>query len=636
MAVSIPAVARDPGRQPNILFAISDDQSFAHTSYAGCNFVNTPAFDRIASEGIYFSNCIAGSPGCAPSRSTIVTGRYHWQNEQSGQHASSWMKKYVPFIDLLENNGYVTGRTGKGVSPFYYARDDSDSLWRKTDAGGIEHSSIRYVKGSPGDERPADGIGPVNYFENFRYFMENVRGDNPFFFWYGAREPHRSYEQDSWKRNGKEPDDVSVPGFFPDHGIIRGDLLDYAVEIEWFDLHLQRMLTYLEDIGELDNTIVIVTSDNGMPFPRAKANGYDYGIHVPLAIRFPEEYRGGRIIDQPVSFADISPTILEITGTSPEGMLPMSGKSILNILTSDKEGIVDPAKKYVFSGRERHSSSRYRNRGYPQRMIRSKDYLLIWNMKPDRWPAGAPRRIAKGTGKELRPMYGIDENGIHHSEWAFTDIDAAPTKSFIIEHYDDEGIKHFFELSVAKRPEFEFYDVNSDPYCLENLSGDPNYYVTEQEMKNALLNELKKSGDPRVVGPDKEIFDSYLRYSPIRDFPDPAGNKKYSIDECVNQFDIDNADMTGSGYRYWFADKNFIDGRTIKLSVVRPEQATHPPHTHETDEFFFILEGTAEFYLDGKTRIVGPYTSLYCPPDIPHGIRNAGDTELKYLVIKKY
>src|SRR5690625_635912 len=96
-------------KRPNILFAISDDQSFMHTSFAGSKIVNTPAFDRIASEGVYFTNCIAGSPGCAPSRSSIVTGRHHWQNEQSGQHASSWMKKHVPFVDLLVHNGYATG-----------------------------------------------------------------------------------------------------------------------------------------------------------------------------------------------------------------------------------------------------------------------------------------------------------------------------------------------------------------------------------------------------------------------------------------------------------------------------------------------------------------------------------------------
>src|SRR5690554_3555109 len=169
----------EPVQRPNILFAISDDQSFAHTSFAGSKFINTPAFDRVATEGVYFNNCIAGSPGSAPSRSTLVTGRYHWQNEQSGQHASSWMKKYVPFIDLLDSNGYVTGLTGKGVAPFQYARNEKDSLWRATNAGGIEHSNIVYEKGSPDDERTADGIGPVNYFENFKYFMENVRDNKP-------------------------------------------------------------------------------------------------------------------------------------------------------------------------------------------------------------------------------------------------------------------------------------------------------------------------------------------------------------------------------------------------------------------------------------------------------------------------
>lgn len=511
--------------RPNILFAIADDQSWLHTSFAGCNFVSTPAFDKVASEGIYFTNCIAGSPGCAPSRSTIVTGRYHWQNEQSGQHASSWMKKYVPFVDLLEENGYATGMTGKGVAPFQYARSEADSLWRKTNAAGIAHSNIRYENGTPGDERTAGGIGPVNYFENFKYFMENVRGERPFFFWYGANEPHRDYEQDSWKRTSKKPENAEVPGFFPDHEIVRGDLLDYAVEIEWFDLHLKRMLEYLEKSGELDNTIVIITADNGMPFPRAKANGYEYGIHVPFAVRWPKGFPGGRTVDDPVSFADIAPTILELTGTSPEGMLPISGKSILDILRSKNQGVVDPSKKYVFSGRERHSSSRYKNRGYPQRMIRSKDFLLIWNIKPERWPAGAPQRIKPGTTDELLPMYGIDENGVHHSDWAFTDIDAAPTKSFIVENMNDPGVNPFFHMAVDKRPEFEFFDIKNDPFCLNNLIGNPDFERIEKEMKTVLFEELQKSGDPRVVGPDREIFDSYLRYSPMREFPKPEGMK---------------------------------------------------------------------------------------------------------------
>lgn len=112
--------------------------------------------------------------------------------------------------------------------------------------------------------------------------------------------------------------------------------------------------------------------------------------------------------------------------------------------------------------------------------------------------------------------------------------------------------------------------------------------------------------------------------------------KVFTIDNCVSSLDMDDVIKTKAGYQFWFVDKGFIDGRTLKMSVVAPGSATHPPHSHEVDEFFFILEGTARFHLDGKTTTAGAYTSFYCPSNVPHGISNAGDTELKYLVIKKY
>ena len=521
-AVLTTSCAEQPKQKnrPNILFAISDDQSFGHTSFEGSQYIKTPAFDKIAREGIYFANCYAGSPGCAPSRSSIVTGRHHWQNEQSGQHASSWMKKHVPFIDLLEKNGYATGRTGKGVDPFQYVRNEKDSLWRKTNAGGISYSEINYSKES--DDRVAIGISKTNYFENFKYFIENSKEDKPFFFWFGAKEPHRSFEKGSWKRMGKKLKDAEVPGFLPDNDVIRGDLLDYAVEIEWFDLHLQKMLEYLEEIGELDNTIVIVTSDNGMSFPSAKANAFEYGVHVPMAIRFPKDFSGGRIIKDPIGFIDLAPTILELTKTSSEGMLPLSGNSILSILESKEQGFVDDSRKYVFAGRERHSSSRYLNWGYPQRVISGEDYIYIWNMKPDRWPTGAPQRINPDDPTQLLPMYGLDDNGKYIRQSAFTDIDDAPSKTNIIENYGKEGMKPYFDLINKKRPEFELYNVIEDPYCLSNLSGKSLYNDIENELKEALTKELKRTNDPRVVGPDTEIFDSYKRYSPMREFPKPA------------------------------------------------------------------------------------------------------------------
>ncbi|MBM1104542.1 sulfatase [Aurantibacter crassamenti] len=503
-------------KRPNILFAISDDQSFFHTSFEGSNFVNTPAFDRVAREGVYFSNCYAGSPGCAPSRSSIITGRHHWQNEQSGQHASAWLKKFVPFTDLIQNNGYSIGRTGKGIGPFQYAENAEDSLWRKTNAAGIEHSTILYNEDD--DERFAKGISKTNYFENFKYFVENSTADKPFFFWYGGKEPHRTYEKGSWKKMSKKLADVDVPEFLPDNEEIRGDLLDYAVEIEWFDFHLQRMLEYLEKIGELENTIVIVTADNGMPFPRAKANSYEYGVHVPLAIRYPKEFPQNKTIKNPISFIDIAPTILEITNTSPQGMLPITGNSMLDILKAKK---VDAIENAVFSGRERHSSSRHLNWGYPQRAIRKGDYLFIWNIESDRWPAGAPQKFDPNDSTQLLPIHGLDKNKRFIADGAYTDIDDCPTKTYLIENFDNETTQTYFEWAVSKRPEYELYNVLEDPSCLKNLAGKPEFDTIETDLNKQLVRELKNTNDPRIVGPDTAVFDSYKRYSRMRRFPKP-------------------------------------------------------------------------------------------------------------------
>jgi uncharacterized sulfatase len=497
MLVTALCVGQNKKKRPNILFAICDDVSYLHTSFAGSKFVKTPTFDRIAKEGIYFENCYAGSPGCAPSRSSIVTGRHHWQNEQAGQHGSSWMKKYVPFIDELRENGYAVGLTGKGVDPFRYASSSKDSLWRKENAAGPYHSKIKYNKAT--DDRFTTKISDKNYFENFKYFLTEEKNDKPFFFWYGAHEAHRGYEKDSWKRTDKKLSDVEVPGFFPDDPIIRGDMLDYAVEIEWFDLQLHRMLEYLKEIGELENTVVIITADNGMPFPRAKANCYDFGVHVPLAISYPKEFSKGKIIKEPVGFVELAPTILEIAQVKPKNMKSISGKSMLKVLEG-KEKL--SKNKAVFSGRERHTSARHDNMGYPQRSIRKGAHLLIWNIKSERWPAGDPESFKKGK-KE-----GELANNV------YADIDGSPSKSLLMKNKD-----MYFDLAMNKRPEYELYNIENDPYCLKNLYGNSIDTKTEKKLLKDLVKELKRTNDPRVVGPKKEIFDSYKRYGGMRYFP---------------------------------------------------------------------------------------------------------------------
>jgi uncharacterized sulfatase len=222
-----------------------------------------------------------------------------------------------------------------------------------------------------------------------------------------------------------------------------------------------------------------------------------------------------------VGFIDFAPTLLEMTGTSMEGMLPITGKSISELLKSQKSGVLDTNREYVFSGRERHSSSRWQNLGYPQRAIRSNQYLFIWNIKPERYPAGAPQTFTDETKTILNPLYGINAEGEHISNHAFTDIDACPAKSFIVENHENPEVQKYFELAVGLRPEFELYNIKTDPYCLDNLSENEDYAKVEAEMKAALLKELEETGDPRVVGPDKEVFDSYPRYSPMRYFPEP-------------------------------------------------------------------------------------------------------------------
>jgi uncharacterized sulfatase len=238
-------------------------------------------------------------------------------------------------------------------------------------------------------------------------------------------------------------------------------------------------------------------------------------------VRYPKDFPGKRVVEDPIGFADLAPTILELTGTSSEGMLPISGRSILNILQSEKQGVVDDTKEYVLAGRERHSSSRYLNWGYPQRFLRYKEFIYIWNVESNRWPAGAPQRYNPKDSTKLWPLYGLNENGKFMGGGAFTDIDDCPSKTYIIENYEDQETAKYFELAHGKRSEYELYNVTEDPYCLNNLAGDAEHASIEKSMKEKLMRELQRSKDPRVVGPDKEVFDSYIRYSHMRQFPEP-------------------------------------------------------------------------------------------------------------------
>ena len=485
--------------RPNILFAIWDDVSYPHVSAAGSKMASTPAFDRVAAEGALFRNAYAPAPGCSPTRAAFLTGRHIWMIEQAGTHASSFPATYVSYQDLLEEAGYAVGYTGKPWGP---------GRWEKS-------ARTRNPAGPAFTDRtldpPYDGIRDWDYAGNFEAFFESKAPDQPFSFWVGGSEAHRRFEKGSWKAAGKRLEDAEVPPFLPDTPEIREDLLDYAVEIEWFDSHVGRILDFLAEHGELDNTLVIFTADNGMAFPRAKANLYDYGIHMPLAVRWAGPGRGGRTIDDLVQFVDLTATIIDVAGVAhPGGASALIGRSIRNILESEEDGTVDSSRTRAYSGRERHSSSRWNNLTYPQRSMRTPEHLYIRNFKPRRWPAGAPQK------------YRADGRGLEEMHQAYHDIDASPTLTRLIEGRDEEGIGPYLELAVGKRPAEELFDLAADPGCLDNLAEKPEHADLLEALRDELDAYLVKTGDARATG-NGEIWDEYVRYSAIRQFPKPPG-----------------------------------------------------------------------------------------------------------------
>ncbi|MEO6758567.1 MAG: sulfatase, partial [Saprospiraceae bacterium] len=444
--------------------------SWLHTGAAGDPVVKTPHFDRIAKSGVLCRNSFSTCPGCAPSRASILTGRSIWQLEEAGTHASLFPKKFAVFPDLLRQAGYFTGLTGKGAGPANF----KDAGWPHNPAGPAfdEH---KVGKGKL-------DVSPDDYAANFDDFLKKRPKETPFFFWYGSHEPHRSYRAGTGAAAGKDPAAVKVPGFLPDTPEVRSDLLDYYEEIEYFDGHLGRMIASIEKAGELGNTLIVVCGDNGMPFPRAKANLYEYGIHLPTAMSWPNAIPAGRAMDDLISFRDFAPTFLEAAGLrTPK---EMAGRSLLAALQSSKSGQIDASRTAITAGRERHSHARRDNLGYPSRALRTERYLYIRNFAPELWPAGDPP--------------------------GFADIDNGPSKSVVVARKDE-----FHGLSLDKRPAEEIFDIVADPACLKNLAAHPAHRTALTAHRQQLGQILKAEGDPRMLGTGA-IFDSYPRYSPMR------------------------------------------------------------------------------------------------------------------------
>ena len=473
--------------RPNILIAVGDDISFPHMGAYGCSWVKTPGFDRVARDGILFRNAYTPNAKSSPSRACLLTGRNSWQLEEAANHVPFFPPRFTTFIESLGDHGYTVGYTAKGWAPGIAL----DSAGNPRELTGRAFNLKKTIP-------PAPGIANSDYAANFEEFLNTKDPGKPFCFWYGSHEPHRKYQPGSGVAvGGKNLSDIDhVPGFWPDNDIVRNDMLDYALEIEYFDSHLVKMLDILEKRGELRNTIVIVTADNGMPFPRVKGQAYEYSNHMPLAIMWGNGIRNqGRTLYDYISFIDIAPTLLEVAGIeeSESGMQPIEGKSIARILGSRKRGLADKSRNHVLIGKERHDVGRPDDTGYPIRGIVKEGYLFLVNFKPNRWPSGDP-------------------------ETGYMDCDASPVKSLILYLRRTRQSYDFWKLSFGKRVEEELYNISADPECLVNLASDPGLNPLKRRMREQMVRELGQQGDPRILG-NGDVFDKYpYSAETVRDF----------------------------------------------------------------------------------------------------------------------
>ena len=445
--------ARQPApSRPNILVIIADDWSYPNAGAYGDRVVNTPAFDRVAREGVLFRNAFAAAPSCTPSRASLLTGRAVHQLGEGGNLWGFLPSRFDVYPDRLESAGYVIGHTRKGWGPGNFQ------------AGG----------------RARNPAGPQ--FASFDEFYKQAPKDKPFCFWFGSTDPHRPYEKGTGAGSGLKAEDVLVPAFLPDTPEVRNDILDYYYEVERIDREAGAIIAALERAGQLDNTLIVWTADNGLPFPRAKANLYDGGTHVPLAIRLPDKVKGGRTLDDFVVLTDLAPTLLEAAGLKPTP--GMTGRSLMTLLAGQRQ----PGRDKVFLERERHANVRRGDLSYPARAIRTQDYLYIRNFRPDRWPAGDPEMY-----------FAVGE---------FGDIDGSPSKDLLLARQSDPAIARYFNLATAKRPTEELYDLRKDPGQINNVAMKEEYERIRKDLRAALDKWMRDTGDPRITT-DDDRWDKY-------------------------------------------------------------------------------------------------------------------------------
>jgi arylsulfatase A-like enzyme len=456
---------------------MSDNQSWNHAGIYGDRVVKTPNIDSIGHYGVRFSNAFCAAPSSAPARAGFLTGQDIWRLEDGANLRGTLSDKFETYTDILEENGYAVGFQGKGWGPGEYLPGG-----RKRNPAGTEYPS----------------------FEAF--LNQNRKGERPWTFWFSSHEPHRPYVGLADVSN-IDFSKIEVPPYLPDVDSVRWDIANYYASIELFDKEIGKIIEQLKKSGQSDHTVIVVCSDNGWQMPRGLANLYDSGARVPLIISYSKWSQKERKLGDFVNLNDLAPTFLDLANIPiPENF---TAKSLLPSLLSNQEsGIADSSRTVVFTARERHAFVRKHGLGYPGRAIRTKDYLYIRNYEPERWPAGDP------------PLYGdVDANNLQYT---------APTKVYILKHKDETLLKPFYDLSFAKRPLDELYDLSKDSHQLKNVAYNPTYKAIKEELEKQLDTYLKKAGDPRALNREL-IWDTIPYYNENDKRPVPSEENRKAL-----------------------------------------------------------------------------------------------------------
>ena len=516
-------------KRPNILFCFADDwgryagiYSTVETRPTINQVLKTPTIDRIAREGVLFKNAFVNSPSCTPSRSAVLSGQYFFRTGRGAiLQGAEWDSSIPSYPLLLRDAGYHIGKSCKvwgpgtpvdapyGGKKYAYEKSGYDFCFFS------KRVSAQVRKGVDFEDAKQKILGQVR--NNFGAFLADRRPGQPFCYWFGAVNTHRPIEKGSGQALwGIDPDSVrgKLPKFMPDVPEVRADYADYMGEIQAWDAGIGVLLKKLEDIGELDNTIIVLSGDHGMPgVPGGKCNLYDHGVGVALIARGPG-IKPGRVVDDFVNLMDLAPTFLEVGGLTPPEV--MTGRSLLDVLRSEKSGQVDPSRTWVVTGRERHvADAREGNLPYPQRALHTPDFLYIRNFAPDRWPMGTP----KFTGPSDMPSLEVL---VEKTFDAFADMDASPTKAWLVHQFGEKDWEWHYNYAFGKRPREELYDLRKDPDQTLNLASDPAYAKQREELAARLMNILTEAKDPRVLDNGK-VYEN----PPFTDIPpDVQENRK--------------------------------------------------------------------------------------------------------------